>query len=77
MVEENCVPYGGDASAGIYVCADCGHIYSNQLKTSLPPCPDLDLSVHPKRCWSVITVHGDESDEIGDPMNLDDLYPKA
>ena len=38
-MQKDHVPYGSDVSAGTYECADCGHEYSNQSKTSLPPCP--------------------------------------
>lgn len=53
------VPYGSDVSAGTYICDDCGHKYSNQSKTSLPPCPNYDKKTHPKKSWTVITGQGD------------------
>lgn len=31
------VPYVSDVSSGTYICDDCGYVYSNQSKTSLPP----------------------------------------
>lgn len=59
MTKDNCVPYGSDVSAGTYQCADCGHKYSNQSKTSLPPCPQLEKAPHPKKCWNVLSGQGD------------------
>lgn len=59
MVKKQCVPYGSDVSAGTYECADCGHIYSNQSKKSLPPCPNLKKQVHTKNCWNILTGQGD------------------
>lgn len=53
------VPYGSDVSAGSYECADCGHPYSNQSKTSLPPCPSFSPATHPKRAWNILTGAGD------------------
>ena len=38
MTQKDLVHYGSDVSAGTYECADCGRQYSNQSKTSLPPC---------------------------------------
>lgn len=58
MTQGKCVPYGSDVSAGTYKCADCGYIYSNQSKTSLPPCPKFDSS-HIKRCWIILSGQGD------------------
>ena len=40
------VPYGSDVSAGKYRCDDCGYIYTNQSKTSLPPCPRINQIPH-------------------------------
>jgi hypothetical protein len=59
MVKKSCVPYGSDVSAGTYQCADCGHIYSNQSKKSLPPCPNLKETHHEKHAWNIITGQGD------------------
>lgn len=53
------VPYGSDVSAGSYRCSDCGKNYSNQSKTSLPPCPDYEESTHPLCAWDIITGAGD------------------
>lgn len=58
------VPYGSDVSAGTYTCDDCGHEYSNQSKTSLPPCPNFKNSKHLKKSWTIITGQGDAK---GDP----------
>jgi len=59
-MKKKCVPYGSDVSAGKYKCADCGYIYSNQSKKSLPPCPHFDETTHPKRCWTIMTGQGDD-----------------
>ncbi len=59
MVQKTCVPYGSDVSAGTYKCADCGHIYSNQSKKSLPPCPKFSSASHPKKCWIILSGQGD------------------
>ena len=59
MSEKNCVPYGSDASAGTYRCVDCGYEYSNESKTSLPPCPKLDDAPHPIKGWEILTGQGD------------------
>jgi len=59
MVKKAVVPYGSDVSAGTYECADCGRKYSNQSKTSLPPCPDFDKDDHPLRGWTILTGKGD------------------
>jgi DNA-directed RNA polymerase subunit RPC12/RpoP len=40
--------YGSDVSAGTYKCADCGYMYSNQSKKSLPPCPEHKIKSHSK-----------------------------
>ena len=61
------VPYGSDVSSGTYACADCGHEYSNQSKTSLPPCPNFHADTHPKRAWNILTGAGDAEQ---------DPYPK-
>lgn len=62
------VPYGSDVSAGSYECVDCGYEYSNQSKTSMPPCPDFDTIPHPKRAWKILTGAGDA---------LKDPYPNG
>lgn len=59
MTQKRCVPYGSDVSAGTYECGDCGHIYSNQSKTSLPPCPKRTQSTHVKNCWHILSGQGD------------------
>jgi C4-type Zn-finger protein len=53
------VPYGSDVSAGTYICDDCGYKYSNQSKTSLPPCPKFSKDTHRKRSWTIIAGQGD------------------
>jgi hypothetical protein len=52
-------PYGSDVSAGTYECADCGRHYSNQSKTSLPPCPDFKPGTHLLKGWNILTGQGD------------------
>ncbi|EHB5529372.1 TPA: hypothetical protein RQL08_004385 [Vibrio vulnificus] len=59
MVKRKNVPYGSDVSAGTYKCSDCGKIYSNQSKTSLPPCPNFSKTPHPLRAWDILTGQGD------------------
>lgn len=59
MVKKKCVPYGSDVSAGTYECSDCGYHYSNQSKTSLPPCPNFRSTIHIKKCWIILTGRGD------------------
>ena len=58
------VPYGSDVSAGTYECADCGREYTNQAKTSLPPCPDFKPSTHVLNGWNILTGQGDA---VADP----------
>ncbi|MHB0775269.1 hypothetical protein [Halomonas sp. WWR20] len=57
------VPYGSDVSAGTYECVDCGYLYSNQSKKSLPPCPRLKKPPHPKRGWKILSGRGDAKDD--------------
>ena len=66
-MKKKCVPYGSDVSAGTYICADCGFEYSNQSKTSLPPCPNVNDGNHSKHCWIIVSGQGD---------NPKDPYPK-
>jgi len=61
--KKNCVPYGSDVSAGTYECADCGHIYSNQSKTSLPPCPEYKSKPHSLMCWKILSGQGDAEND--------------
>ncbi|AYA67945.1 hypothetical protein CDG62_06055 [Acinetobacter sp. WCHA55] len=63
MVQKANVPYGSDVSAGTYECSDCGYEYSNQSKTSLPPCPNRTKSVHYKNAWNIITGKGDAKED--------------
>ncbi|QXH56514.1 hypothetical protein [Pseudomonas maumuensis] len=58
-MQKDLVKYGSDVSAGSYECADCGRPYSNQGKTSMPPCPDFTPGTHPKRGWKILTGVGD------------------
>lgn len=67
MVQKKCVPYGSDVSSGTYECGDCGREYSNQSKTSLPPCPNHSPSTHTKNCWHIKSGRGDSTQ---------DPYPK-
>lgn len=53
------VPYGSDVSAGTYKCDDCGYIYSNQSKTSLPPCPKIRQIPHFRHSWTILSGVGD------------------
>ncbi len=64
-------PYGSDVSAGTYTCADCGYEYSNQSKTSLPPCPESlkknlngkPLKPHYLNGWNIESGRGDAEDD--------------
>jgi len=58
-MQKDHVPYGSDVSAGTYECADCGRQYSNQSKTSLPPCPDYQPSTHVLNGWNIQSGQGD------------------
>ena len=55
--------YGSDVSSGTYVCADCGHVYTNQSKKSLPPCPKHNDGNHKKNGWNIKTGQGDAVDD--------------
>lgn len=57
------VPYGSDVSAGTYICSDCGYEYSNQSKTSLPPCPKRKETLHVLNAWDIITGQGDAKND--------------
>ncbi len=59
MTTGQTVPYGSDVSAGTYECADCGYRYSNESKTSLPPCPELNEKPHPEKAWRIVSGQGD------------------
>ena len=63
-MEKELVPYGSDVSAGSYECADCGQAYSNQSKTSMPPCPKFTKATHPLCGWKIVTGQGDA---VADP----------
>ncbi|MBF7954414.1 hypothetical protein [Rahnella victoriana] len=64
-------PNGSDVSAGTYSCADCGHEYSNQSKTSLPPCPNSlkkdekgqMITPYTKNGWNIESGKGDAKDD--------------
>lgn len=62
-MQKDAVPYGSDVSAGTYECCDCGHRYSNQSKTSLPPCPKRHETLHVLNAWSIVTGRGDAKDD--------------
>lgn len=53
------VPYGSDVSVGKYRCDDCGYIYTNQSKTSLPPCPRINQIPHYRHSWTILNGQGD------------------
>lgn len=59
LLKKSGVPYGSDVSAGTYRCDDCGYIYSNKSKTSLPPCPKRNQKPHTKNSWTIVTGMGD------------------
>ncbi|HBX5530044.1 TPA: hypothetical protein MH437_27100 [Klebsiella pneumoniae] len=71
MKKSEPVPNGSDVSAGTYRCADCGYIYSNQSKTSLPPCPESNkkdnkgnlLNKHTINGWYIESGQGDAKDD--------------
>jgi hypothetical protein len=58
-MQKDYVPYGSDVSAGTFECVDCGHQYSNQAKTSIPPCPQYLKSKHTRNGWKVLSGQGD------------------
>ena len=58
-MQKNYVPYGSDVSAGTYECVDCGHLYSNQAKKSMPPCPQYKPATHTLNGWKILTGQGD------------------
>jgi hypothetical protein len=60
-MQKNYVPYGSDVSPGTYECVDCGHQYSNQAKSSMPPCPQLRKTAHALHGWKILTGQGDAS----------------
>jgi hypothetical protein len=62
-MKKKCVHYGSDVAAGTYECVDCGYRYSNQSKTSLPPCPHYRSSPHPEKCWKILTGQGDAPED--------------
>jgi len=63
MSQGKCIPYGSDVSAGTFKCADCGYELPIRSVTSLPPCPRIDQSSHPKRCWYALTGQGDSPND--------------
>ncbi|QAY83515.1 zinc ribbon-containing protein [Pseudomonas arsenicoxydans] len=58
-MQKDYVPYGSDVAAGTFECVDCGHRYSNQAKTSIPPCPYFKKDTHTRKGWKVLTGQGD------------------
>jgi len=63
-MQKDYVPYGSDVSPGTYACVDCGHEYSNQGKTSMPPCPQFRKTAHTRHGWRILTGQGDA---VADP----------
>ncbi len=43
------IPFGGQAPAGHFRCADCGQDMWNRATTAIPPCPNLKTAPH-RRC---------------------------
>ncbi len=58
MKTKSAVPYGSDASGGVFACADCGYGLQIQSTSSLPPCPHHDDS-HTANAWSPVYGRGD------------------
>ena len=58
-MQKDYVPYGSDVAPGTYECVDCGHQYSNQAKTSMPPCPQFRKTAHVVNGWKILTGQGD------------------
>jgi len=63
MVQKSYVPYGSDVSSGTYKCVDCGRKYSNQSKTSMPPCPNYEEKTHPLKGWEIVSGQGDAKED--------------
>ncbi|MCE1649678.1 hypothetical protein LWT35_23635, partial [Enterobacter hormaechei] len=63
IMKKKNVSYGSDVSAGTYTCSDCGYKYSNQSKTSLPPCPNFKRKPHPLKSWDIETGQGDAKND--------------
>lgn len=61
--KKSTVPYGSDVSSGTYRCVDCDYEYSNQSKTSLPPCPHYEETSHPQKSWKILSGQGDAVDD--------------
>jgi hypothetical protein len=59
FMKKDYVPYGSDVSAGTFECVDCGELYSNQAKTSIPPCPRSKKTIHTLNGWKVLSGQGD------------------
>ncbi|WP_025112712.1 hypothetical protein [Pseudomonas sp. H1h] len=62
-MQKDYVPYGSDVSPGTYECVDCGHQYSNQAKTSMPPCPQFRKTAHLLNGWKILTGQGDAGND--------------
>jgi hypothetical protein len=62
-MQKDYVPYGSDVSPGTYECVDCGHQYSNQAKTSMPPCPQFRKTAHVLNGWKILTGQGDAGND--------------
>ena len=64
LMQKDYVPFGSDVSAGTFECVDCGELYTNQAKTSIPPCPQHKKKIHKLNGWRVLTGQGDA---VSDP----------
>lgn len=62
-MKKSCVPYGSDVSGGEFECADCSKRIKMASRSSLPPCPNFDSSVHNEKCWIVIKGQGDSPND--------------
>ncbi len=45
----NEIPFGAEAPAGHFRCADCGQDMWNRATAAIPPCPNLTKTAH-RRC---------------------------
>ncbi len=43
------IPFGAEAPAGHFRCADCGQEMWNRATAAMPPCPNLRTAPH-RRC---------------------------
>lgn len=63
MATDKLIPYGSDASAGTFECADCGHRISMSSQSSLPPCPQTGDDQHTQEAWQAVTGQGDAKED--------------